>query len=196
MANPEDFPEGTKRVFTSVNVRNLDIVDKGANLQVLVYKKKDKDMATKETPEKPEVIETEAVKSVEEVAEEKVEKSEEAVETKAEESTEKEAEVQKSDGLSESDIEAIAKKLFELQKAEEPKAEEKVEKAEEPKALSQEDLLKGLSEAIAKAVEPLSKKVDALEEARGGSAAADHDEVEVEKSEGNIFSGIFPSFSS
>lgn len=193
-----EFPEGTKRVFTSVDVRNLDIVDKGANLQVLVYKKKDKDMATKETPEKPELVETEAVKSEEKTVADSVEKSE-AVESKEAEASAETTEVQKAEGLSEADVEAIAKKLFELQKSAEgeqekaPEKSEEVVKSEEPKA-SQEDLLKGLSAAITKAVEPLAKKISDLEEARGGSAAADDDEVEVEKSATSVFTGIFPSF--
>lgn len=56
-----------KRVFTKADPRNLDLVDEGANLKVLVWKAKDNTMADETTQAAPgsEIVETEALKSAE-----------------------------------------------------------------------------------------------------------------------------------
>lgn len=198
-----NYPEGTKRVFTSVDPRKIDIVDKGANLQVLVYKRKDQDMTKeKASEEKPEVVETEAVKAAGKgTSEKETTKTKEVSKSESSETPEPEAretvEVLKA-SLSEADIEAIAVKMVELQKQSkttepekaEPEAKEitEVSKSEAPDA---EAFGKALEAALAKAVKPLTDKITALEEERGGSATADGEEVEVEKSEGSVFDGLF-----
>ncbi len=183
-----DYPEGTKRVFTEVNPHKLDIVDKGANLQVLVYKREEQEMTTKTAPkeEKPEIVQTEAVKSEDgkssetEVQKQEVQKPEE---TKSKEKQ-----------LTAEDVATIVVKVLEAQKTAESTSEEKVEvqKSEEPKeASADETLAKALEVAVSKALKPLTEKVEALGSERAASAAADSDEVELEKSEGSVFGGLF-----
>jgi len=188
-----EYPEGTKRVFTKVSVRKLDIVDKGANLQFLVYKKEDpmaketKDKKLEETKELPEIVETDAVKSVE------TEKSDGAkLEVQIEtESGEEIKEVEKAEktpsGMTDSDLSSLAEKIVNLQKSQdEAKAAEEVKKSKDASSIA--ELIKA---AVEKAISPLSEKVDALDEARGESSAVESEDAELEKKAGGVFQNLF-----
>ena len=195
MSNP-DLPEGTEMVFTSVDVRNLDIVDKGASKKVLVYKQESPMTKEKEPKEKETAEVVKSVASKPEAKEPEV-KTEETEVSKSEGDEPAASETSEAPKMSPSDILALAEQVVAVQKAAEAKeAEEKAAKEAELKKseTANETFAAALEVALKKSLAPLTDRLEALEGERGSRSAAESDEdVEIAKSEGgSAFQGMFP----
>jgi len=135
-----------KRVFTKANPTNVDLVDEGANLKVLVYKRKEgnSEMKNEKNKESAELVDIDVSKaSGEEPKTEAIEQSNEIVET-----LEKSEESESNDEASENK-EASAEESAELAKSE-GEGDKETEAAE--KAVDVDAIAKTLEEKVLDAI--------------------------------------------